>query len=77
MGWPSRFKKIIEAASTVAGIASIAGVPSASTISSVVEAIHKDPNRPNEDADAINAAAIDNHERRLLIIEKKLGIQGK
>jgi hypothetical protein len=77
MGWPSRLKKIIEVAGTVAGVAQIAGVPGASTVSDVVEGIHKDPGRPNEDADAVVAAAVDNHERRLLVIEKRLGIKGK
>ena len=77
MGWPSRLRRVIEITGSVAGIAALAGVPGASTVSGVVEAIHRDPNRPNEDADAINAAAIDNHERRLLGIEKRLGITGK
>lgn len=74
IGW---LKKIGKTAWALRDLVKLFGIPGASTVLMAVEAIIKDPNRPNEDAYALLAAAVDNHERRLQVIEKRVGIDLK
>ena len=72
MGWQSKLKKVLETAKDFAPIAAAFGVPGASTVSEVVERIHGDDERSNDDADAVNAAAIDQLTKRMKTLESEV-----
>ena len=47
------------------------GAIAAKSISEAVDEVHADPHRPNDHADVICAAAIEDHERRISALEPK------
>ncbi len=50
-------------------------VPGARNVTDAVKKIHADPARNDNEADKLNAAVADNHEARLSVVEKRLGIK--
>jgi hypothetical protein len=76
MGWPTRIKNILKVVAIGTGVANDLGLPVPNVLAAV-EKIHAS-NLSNDDADALNAAAIDalatrvkQLENRLMELEKK------
>lgn len=76
MGWLNKVKKGLGIAKDLAPIVGIF-VPGVATVSEAVDMIHSDKNRSNDEADALNAAAIDSLQMRVAAIEKQLKINQK
>ena len=77
MGWMNKLKDALKTAQSVAPILAAFGVPGARSVTEAVEMIHLDPGRPDSDAAALVAAAVDSLERRLAVVEKRMGIKAK
>lgn len=77
-GFLDKIKQGLKTAKDISSVAALFGLPGAALLSAAVEKIHRDPARPNEDADLLNAAAIDVLDRRVSVIEKELkALKGK
>lgn len=72
MGLLDKIKQGLKTAKDVSSVAALFGVPGAALLSAAVEKIHRDPERSNDDADLLNAAAIDVLDRRVSVVEKDL-----